>query len=232
MKTLVIIPAYNEELSIERVVNNLIENYPQYDYVIINDGSKDNTSKICHKNNYNIIDLPVNLGLAGGFQTGLKYAYQMGYDYAIQFDADGQHRPEYIAPIIYKMQEGYDIVIGSRFVDKKKPASLRMLGSFFITTAIKLTTWKKIKDPTSGMRMLNAKMIREFALNLNYGPEPDTISYLIRNGAKVSEVQAEMDERTEGQSYLTLTRSMAYMIRMCVSILFVQLFRKRDKRYV
>ena len=96
---LIIIPAYNEEGSIQTVVDNIIQNYPQYDYVIINDGSRDRTSEICHKNGYNIIDLPVNLGLAGAFQTGLLYAYQNGYEKAVQFDADGQHLPEYIAAL-------------------------------------------------------------------------------------------------------------------------------------
>ena len=100
MKVLIIIPAYNEEESIEKVINNLKQNYSQYDYVIINDGSHDHTSEICHKNKYKIIDLPVNLGLTGAFQTGLKYAYKKGYDYAIQFDADGQHLPEYIPAMV------------------------------------------------------------------------------------------------------------------------------------
>ena len=108
MKVLIIIPAYNEQDNIERVVKHLTENYPEYDYVVINDGSMDKTSEICHSNHYNIIDLPVNLGLAGGFQTGMKYAYQKGYDCAVQFDADGQHRPEYIAAMIRKIEEGND----------------------------------------------------------------------------------------------------------------------------
>lgn len=227
MKVLVIIPAYNEEKSIKRVVDNLIQNYPEYDYVVVNDGSRDHTVDICKEEGYRYLNLPVNLGLAGAFQTGMKYAYQMEYDYAIQFDADGQHRPEYIAPILNKMEEGYDIVIGSRFVEEKKPASLRMLGSAMISAAIRLTTGKKVKDPTSGMRMFNRKLIEEFALNINYGPEPDTVSYLIKNGAKVAEVQAHMDERLEGQSYLTLTRSAKYMLRMITSILLIQNFRKR-----
>lgn len=227
MKVLVIIPAYNEEKSIKRVVDNLIQNYPEYDYVVVNDGSRDHTVDICKEEGYRYLNLPVNLGLAGAFQTGMKYAYQMGYDYAIQFDADGQHRPEYIAPILNKMEEGYDIVIGSRFVEEKKPASLRMFGSAMISAAIRLTTGKKVKDPTSGMRMFNRNLIEEFALNINYGPEPDTVSYLIKNGAKVAEVQAHMDERLEGQSYLTLTRSAKYMLRMITSILLIQNFRKR-----
>ncbi len=229
MKCLIIIPAYNEEKNIVRVVEELQRDYPQYDYVIINDGSGDDTGKICRKQGYNLIDLPVNLGLAGAFQTGLKYAYIKKYDCAIQFDADGQHRPEYIASMIEKIEEGYDIVIGSRFVEKKKPKSLRMLGSFLISTAMRMTTGCKVKDPTSGMRMFSKKMIKEFALSLNYGPEPDTISFLLKQGATITEVQADMEERMEGESYLTFGRSVNYMLRMLISILFIQNFRKRKR---
>ena len=227
MKCLVIIPAYNEEENIVRVVENLKNNYPMYDYIVINDGSSDSTAKICRKNGYELVDLPVNLGLAGAFQTGLNSAYRNGYDYAIQFDADGQHRPEFIGPMLDKIQEGYDIVIGSRFVTEKKPHSLRMLGSNLISMAMKLTTGRRVKDPTSGMRMFNKKMIAEFALNMNYGPEPDTVSYLLKQGATIAEVQVEMDERIAGESYLNLTKSMMYMLRMLLSILLIQNFRKR-----
>lgn len=227
MKCLVIVPAYNEEENIIRVIENLKENFSAYDYVVINDGSSDNTASLCRKRGYELIDLPVNLGLAGAFQTGLKYAYRKGYDYAIQFDADGQHRPEFIGAMLDKIQEGYDIVIGSRFVTEKKPHSLRMLGSNLISLATRLTTGRKVKDPTSGMRMFNKKMIAEFALNLNYGPEPDTISYLLKQGATIAEVQVEMDERIAGESYLNLSKSVMYMMRMLLSILFIQNFRKR-----
>ena len=228
-KVLVIIPAYNEEDNIKRVVDNLIENYPEYDYVVVNDGSRDRTREICKENGYRLLDLPVNLGLAGGFQAGMKYAYRAGYNYAIQFDADGQHRPEYIKPILEKMKEGYDIVIGSRFVEKKKPYSMRMIGSRLIAGAIRLTTGMKIKDPTSGMRMFNRITMKECAINMNYGPEPDTVSYLIKKGAKVAEVQAEMDERVAGESYLNAITSAVYMARMLTSILVIQNFRKRTK---
>ena len=229
MKCLLIIPAYNEQDSIVRVIENLKNNFPQYDYVIINDGSADSTPEICRAKGYELIDLPVNLGLAGAFQTGLKYAYQKGYDYAIQFDADGQHLPQYIAPMLEKMQEGYDIVIGSRFVNEKKPKSLRMLGSNMISLAMRITTGRKVNDPTSGMRMFNKKMIEEFALNMNYGPEPDTVSYLLKQGATIAEVQVQMEERIAGTSYLTMGRSIMYMMRMLISILLIQNFRKRQK---
>lgn len=232
MKLLMIIPAYNEEDNIVRVVNTIKEKYPEYDYVVINDGSTDHTSRRCHKNQFEIIDLPVNLGLAGAFQTGLKYAYLKDYDCALQFDADGQHRPEYIEKMLLKMEEGFDIVIGSRYIEKKKPMSIRMVGARLLTLAIKMTTGKRIADPTSGMRMFNRKMIKEFAVNMNYGPEPDTVSYLLKQGAEVAEVQVEMDERIAGKSYLSFTKSIMYMCRMLMSILVIQSIRKRDSKHV
>ena len=227
-KLLIVIPAHNEEASIVPVVRDLIENYPQYDYVVVNDGSRDKTAALCRQNGFHLIDLPVNLGLAGAFQTGLRYAAEHDYDCAMQMDADGQHKPEYIAEMLAALEEGNDIVIGSRFLTVKKPKTLRMVGSYIISWSIRLTTGRAICDPTSGMRMFNHAMVQEFAENLNYGPEPDTISYLIKNGAKVKEVPVKMGERTAGQSYLTLWRSVQYMVKMSVSILLIQWFRKRD----
>lgn len=230
-KLLIVIPAYNEEGSIERVVDDLIQNYPQYDYVVVNDGSRDRTAAICRSRGYRLIDLPVNLGLAGAFQTGLRYAAEHGYDCAMQLDADGQHLPRYIAPMLEELEAGADIVIGSRFITVLKPRTLRMVGSYLISWAIRLTTGQPICDPTSGMRMFNRRLLEEFAQNLNYGPEPDTISYLIKNGAVVKEVQVEMAERTAGESYLNFARSVQYMVKMGLSILLIQWFRKRDTTY-
>lgn len=225
---LIVIPAYNEEENIKNVVELIKNQYGQYDYIVVNDGSRDKTADICYENGYEILDLPVNLGLAGAFQAGLKYAYKKDYQYAIQFDADGQHRPEYIANMLERIKEGYDIVIGSRFVRVRKDSSMRMIGSRMITVAIKLTTKVRISDPTSGMRMFSQKMIEEFAQNLNYGPEPDTISYLVKNGATISEVPVTMDERQFGISYLNIAGSISYMIKMLISIIFLQNFRKRS----
>lgn len=224
---LIVIPAYNEEENIENVVTYIRDNYAQYDYIVVNDGSRDRTAEICRSKGYELLDLPTNLGLAGAFQAGLKYAYVKGYSYAIQFDADGQHRPEFIQAMMDRMKEGYDIVIGSRFLNYRKSKSLRMIGSKILTVAIKMTTKVRVSDPTSGMRMFSRPMIKEFAQNLNYGPEPDTVSYLLKNGAKISEVQVKMEERQFGESYLNLAGSAKYMIKMLVSILLVQNFRKR-----
>lgn len=229
MKTLLIIPAYNEEESLEATVEGLKISCPHVDYLIVNDGSKDGTVGVCRKNEYPFVDLSTNLGLAGAFQTGMKYAYRHDYDCAIQFDADGQHLPEYI-PALEKAIESCDIAIGSRFVDEKKPHSMRMLGSNLISAAIKLTTGQTLKDPTSGMRAFNKRMIKQLALGLNYGPEPDTVSFLIKRAhAKVAEVPVKMADRTAGESYLNPWTSSVYMLRMAISILFIQLIR-RDVR--
>lgn len=226
MKTLIIVPAYNEEGSIETTVKNLCVYCPQIDYIIVNDGSTDHTAEICRKKHYPMLDLPVNLGLSGAFQAGIRFAYEKGYDAAIQIDGDGQHDAAYILPMIEKMNSsGDDIIIGSRFLRKRKPHTMRTLGSSLLSFAILITAHKYIGDPTSGMRLYNKKMIDLFANNINYSPEPDTVAYLIRKGCLVEEYQVEMHERTAGESYLNPFRSIKYMVNMFVSILFVQFFR-------
>lgn len=225
MKILVVIPAFNEEESLERTVSTLCEAVPECDFIVVNDGSKDLTADVCRENEYPFIDLPINLGLTGAFQAGVKYAYKHGYDCVVQFDADGQHRAEYIEALARETAKN-DIVVGSRFVDKKKPLTLRMLGSNVIQLAIELTTGQRIADPTSGMRAFGKKAIRALALGSDFGPEPDTVSWLIKKtNASVVEVPVIMDDRIAGESYLTLGRSVRYMTRMVVSILFIQLFR-------
>lgn len=227
MKSLLIIPAYNEEESLKATIDSILACDLPVDFLVINDGSKDSTVQVCRDNGYPFLDLPTNLGLAGAFQAGMKYAYRHNYDCAIQFDADGQHLPEYIEPLIEAIEDN-DIVIGSRFVNQKKPKSMRMLGSNLISLAIRLTTGKKIADPTSGMRAFGKRMIKQMALGLNFGPEPDTVSYLIkRANAKVVEVPVEMAERIAGESYLNPWTSIVYMLRITISILFIQFIRKR-----
>ena len=227
MKVLIIIPAYNEAGNIVRVVSNLVENYPQFDYVVINDGSRDETAKLCYEHGFHLIDQPINLGLAGTFQTGMKYAFEHDYDAAVQFDGDGQHRPEYIQAMADRIEAGADIVIGSRFVTEEKPKSLRMFGSNILQSFIRLTTGTNIKDPTSGMRMFSRRIIKILAGNINMGPEPDTVAYLVRSGAKTEEIQVTMDERLFGESYLNLKASIKYMTVMSISILLIGCFRPK-----
>ena len=227
LKLLIVIPAYNEKNNLAHVIDD-ISAHCGYDYVIVNDGSTDGTAEYCHENRYHILDLPVNLGLAGAFQAGMIYALEHGYDAVMQFDGDGQHRAEYIDTLASQLAEGYDIVIGSRFSLNKKPFNLRMIGSHIISSAILLTTGCVIKDPTSGMRIYSRDIIEKFAYGINYTPEPDTISYLIRRGARVTEVPVEVDERISGKSYLTFIRSIIYMTQISLSILLIQWFRKND----
>lgn len=229
-KILIIIPAYNEQESIVQVVDRIRTEFQQYDYVVINDGSTDKTRKVCMENGINLLDLPINLGLAGAIRAGMKYANYYGYDYVVQLDGDGQHLPEYIDDMLQTMLDTQaDIVIGSRFKTQRKPFSARMIGSQIITYAIWLTTGKYIGDVTSGMRLFNKKMIKRFGYEMNYSPEPDTLAYLLNCGVKIEEVQVTMLERTTGTSYLSIGRSIDYMVRRLFSILVFQWVRMRIK---
>lgn len=228
VRVLIVIPAYNEEKNILKVVENLRRNFSQYDYVVINDGSEDRTRKICMEHNVNLLDLPVNLGLSGAIRSGMKYANFYDYDYVIQLDGDGQHQPQYIEKMLNEMRNSNaDIVIGSRFKSKKKPFTVRMLGSRIISWAIWVTTGKHIGDVTSGMRLFNKKMIKKFGYQMNYSPEPDTIAYLLNCGFKISEVQVEMLERQGGESYLSIGRSLSYMMHRLFAIFIFQWVRVR-----
>ncbi|MGN1121689.1 MAG: glycosyltransferase family 2 protein [Eubacteriales bacterium] len=228
MKTLIIIPAYNEAASIPGVMEHLRRTCPQYDYVIVNDGSTDGTAELCMKNGYHAIHHEVNRGLASAFRTGMKYALENGYDAALQFDADGQHLPEYIDGMIACMEKtGCDIVIASRFYDEKMPFRMRTVGGKMISAAIRRTTNKVLTDPTSGMRLYKRNMIRVFAENEHLTPEPDTLAFLIRMGADIREMQVKMEERKHGQSYLSPVNASKYMLRILTSILFLQ--RKWEK---
>lgn len=226
LKTLVVIPAYNEALNIKKTVIDLKNNAPDVDYVVVNDGSKDNTLEVLEQNNFNYIDSICNLGLFGAVQTGFKLAMKEKYDVVIQFDGDGQHSAKYIDLLVKEIENGNSIVIGSRFVDEKKPFTARMLGSRLIAGAIKLITGKTIKDPTSGFRAYDKACIRDYATEMNNPPEPDTLVYMLRKNRKIKEVQVQMSEREFGESYLDLVNTIKYMSRMMVSIFLIQPFRK------
>lgn len=226
MKVLIIIPAYNEEKSLKRVIEHLRDVCPRFDYLIINDGSTDRTKEICRENAYPVMNLPENQGLTRAIQTGMRYALEQDYDAALQFDADGQHLPEYIEDMVTLMEESNcDIVIASRFKGTKMPVRMRTLGGKMISAAIWLTTGQSLSDPTSGMRLYGRRIICQFARDSSYAPEPDTVAYMIRMGANVQEVKVEMEERKEGQSYLTPINASKYMIKELSSILIFQWFR-------
>lgn len=222
MKVLIIIPAYNEALNIEKTVKDVTDN-TQYDYIIINDCSKDNTLNICNINKFNVLSLPINFGLTSAIQLGMKYAYENNYDIAIQFDGDGQHQAKYLKDLVNIIQyDNCNIAIGSRFVNKKKPHTLRMFGNTLISGCIKITTGEKINDTTSGMRAYDKNAIHEFIINPSLTPEPDTLVYMIKKKLKVKEVQVEIKDREFGESYLKPLKAIEYMLNMVFSILFIR----------
>ena len=223
MKLLIIIPAYNEAESLRGVIECLRSTCPQYDYIIVNDGSTDGTMELCEENNYNIINHTANEGLSGAIHTGMKYAIENGYDAALQFDADGQHLSEYINSMVNCMKEsGCDIVIGSRFLNSKMPFRLRTLGGKIIFHAVRHAANAELSDPTSGMRLFSADIMSLFIENKHFTPEPDTLAFLIRMGADIREVKVTMEDRMAGQSYLTPINATKYMFKMIKSILYSQ----------
>jgi len=239
MKVLMIIPAYNEAKSIVNTVKSLEAfkcDRHTLDYIIINDGSKDNTRDVCINNNLNFIDLPMNLGIGGAVQTGYKYALVNNYDVAIQFDGDGQHDANYIINLVEEIEKGYDIAIGSRFVKELsefKSTRVRRIGINFLSRLIKLVSGKRVYDPTSGFRAANRNVIEEFANDypIDY-PEPDTIVSIIKKGYKVSEIPVKMNERKEGTSSLTtnIFKPVYYMIKVSLAIIITAMSTKRGGR--
>ena len=230
MKTLVIIPAYNEEECIEKVVNDVLAQ--NVDVIVINDGSKDNTSINAKKTKAHVIDLPFNLGIGGAVQTGYLYAYKNDYDVAIQFDGDGQHNSVYINEMIKVLNEkNVDMVIGSRFINTTgyKQTFMRMLGNKIIGGMIKLYTGKKIYDTTSGYRAVNKRVIKKFANDYpsDY-PEPDTNLRLLRQKYKIEEIPVEMNQRNTGKSSITPLKSIYYMIKVSLAM-FICTLEKGDK---
>ena len=221
-----IIPTYNEAQNIERVVDELLSGYPQFDYVVVTDGPTDGTDEICRKRGYNTVFLPENMGLTKCFRNGMKYAYEKGYRYAVQFDGDGQHRPEYIDAMRKKALEGYDLVQGSRFLPADGAetgntgmSGARAFGSFMIRTAIRLTTGKTVTDPTCGLRLYSEELIDDFANKDEFAPEPDTVAKLLRRGIRYAEVGVKVAERENGESYLNPVSAAKYMWRMLSSII-------------
>ena len=200
MKVLALIPAYNEAECLENTVNSLLRECPDVDYLVINDGSSDETESLCETRGINHVRLPINTGLTSAFRTGMKYACREGYDAAVQYDADGQHLPTYIPIMAAKLESsGSDIVIASRYLDGTRPTGARGMGSRLISRLIRITTGEVITDPTSGMRMYDKQLIDYFASGFDVAPEPDTIALVARKGAVISEIPAKMQERQGGE---------------------------------
>ncbi len=229
MKKLVIIPAYNESESIEKTVQDIVEHALGFDYVIINDCSTDNTREICEQRGFNIINLPINLGIGGAVQTGYRYAYENNYDIAVQVDGDGQHDAAFLNCMAEALEkEKADMLIGSRFIEKEgfQSSLARRIGIVYFTGLIKLLTGTTITDPTSGLRMIGKDVIRIFANDYpkDY-PEPESVVAILKQGKKVKEIPVIMRERQGGTSSIKLKKSIYYMIKVTLAIL-VESIRK------
>lgn len=232
LKILLIIPAYNEEENILNTCNGIIDynkkNQTNYEFIVINDGSRDNTKKILEDNNLPHINLINNLGIGGAVQTGYKYALENNYDIAIQYDGDGQHDVSYVKTIIEPIIKGQaSMVIGSRFVDKNtetfKSSLARRIGISLISKVIKLKTGKKILDTTSGFRAANKDIIKLFATRYpTEYPEPISTVEVLSKGYKIEEVQVEMKERVGGVSSITSWKTAYYMINVILSMLIIE----------
>jgi len=226
MKKLVIIPAFNESGSIEKTISDIVSNAPDFDYLVVNDCSTDNTLEILKNNKYEHISLPVNLGIGGAVQAGYMYAYNNDYDIAVQFDGDGQHNASYLDDMVKKLEEtDGDMVIGSRFIEHEgfQSSGVRRIGIKFFTGLIKLLTGKKITDPTSGFRMVNRRLISLFAKDYpkDY-PEPESEVTIISKGYKVEEIPVVMNEREEGVSSISMINGVYYMIKVSIAILIAR----------
>lgn len=223
MKNLIIIPAFNEQECIKDTVEMIRRKAPDFDYVVINDHSIDNTLNILKQNQINYINLPANLGIGGAVQTGYLYAYENDYDTAVQVDADGQHDPKYLSMMLDTMKkENTDMIIGSRFIENKgfQSTFARRIGITYFTKLIHMLTGTTITDPTSGLRMGNRKVIELFAKDYprDY-PEPESIVALLKRGMKIKEVPVMMRERQGGVSSINLKKSVYYMVKVTMAIL-------------
>ncbi|RCX12362.1 hypothetical protein DFR58_12251 [Anaerobacterium chartisolvens] len=222
MKVLIIIPAYNEEKSLPGLLKGISQNCPQYDVLVVNDCSSDNTSAVCRACGVKVVDLPVNLGIGGAVQAGYRYALYNGYDAAVQVDGDGQHNPEYIGELVSQLEKGSNLCIGSRFIEKEGFQSTfsRRVGIKYFCTLIKLITGRNMTDPTSGFRACDRKAIEYFSRDYprDY-PEPETLVSANRNKLIISEIPVIMNERKGGKSSITSLKSVYYMIKVSLAVI-------------
>lgn len=242
MKVLLIIPAYNEQDNILNVCNVINQynknNEQQLQYIVINDGSTDNTLKILEENNIKHINLVHNLGIGGAVQTGYKYAYENNYDIAVQFDGDGQHDVNYVQKICNPLiNNEADMIIGTRYLDKNEShfqsTFMRRFGSNIISFFIRIFCGKKITDPTSGFRAINKKIIKEFANNYpTEYPEPESSVSLLVNNYQIAEIPVSMNERVGGKSSINIWKSIDYMVKVVLAIIVdsISLKRKGGKK--
>lgn len=222
-RILIIIPAFNEEKSIAKVIRSIRADCPDFDIVVINDGSADSTAELAEQAGVPVISLPFNLGIGGAVQTGLLFAKRNHYDVAIQLDADGQHKAEEVKKLVSTISANdCDMVMGSRFLeDVNYPSTfMRRLGNRIFSGLIALVGGQSFADSTSGFRAFGRKSIEFLADHYPADfPEPESLVILKKNGFRIKEVSVTMQERQGGESSVTRFKAVYFMISISIAIL-------------
>ena len=221
-KTLIIVPCYNEQETIADLYRDICEK-TQYDAIIVNDCSTDDSRAILIREDIPHLDLPLNLGIGGAVQTGYRYALRNGYDIAVQVDGDGQHDPGQVEVIVAPIERGdADLVIGSRFINKSgfQSSTIRRVGIKFFKILIFCLSRKRITDATSGFRAANRKTLHLFdKYYANDYPEPESTMLALKNKLRVIEVPVTMCERQGGTSSIKAFQPIYYMLKVSLGII-------------
>jgi glycosyltransferase involved in cell wall biosynthesis len=229
LKRLAIVPAYNEEASIGRVIDEIRALEPVFDVVVVDDGSVDRTASVASEHGAQVLRLPFNLGIGGAMQTGYRFALEQGYDLAVQIDGDGQHDPRELPKILEPVLEGRaDLVVGSRFGrdGEFRSSPVRRIGIRLFAGVVSAVVGQRVTDTTSGFRAVNRRGIALFAADYPHDyPEVEATVMCVKHKLRLAEVPVRMRERTGGQSSITAFRSVYYMAKVLLAI-FVGLFRR------
>jgi glycosyltransferase involved in cell wall biosynthesis len=231
LKRLAIVPAFNEEASVGRVIDEIREFDPGFDVAVIDDGSTDRTAGVAADRGAHVIRLPFNLGIGGAVQTGFRYAFERGYDIAVQVDGDGQHAAVELPKILEPLLGGdADLVVGSRFAegggDRYRSSLARRVGIRIFASVVSAVVRQRVTDTTSGFRAVNRKAIALFAADYPHDyPEVEATVMCVKHKLRLKEVPVEMRERSGGRSSITAVRSAYYMTKVLLAI-FVGLFRR------
>jgi glycosyltransferase involved in cell wall biosynthesis len=233
MKTMVLIPAYNEGGRIVEVVGSIRRVAPEYDIIVVNDGSRDDTAASAKSMGATVISHPFNMGYGVAIQTGYKYARAHGYDFIVQMDGDGQHDPAYLHHLLRPVMAGEsDFAIGSRFleVESYEPSLARRIGMTLFRKTVSWLTGMRITDSTSGYQAFNREVARYFTTEVfpcDY-PDADMLITLHRAGFSIREIPVRMHANAEGKSMHGGVKALYYIFKMFLSI-FVTLLRKKER---
>lgn len=238
-EALVIMPCYNEEHNIRRVVNSLLELNYDVDILVVNDGSKDGTLNQLQGLNIAVVSHPFNLGYGAALQTGFKYAMEHNYKYIIQLDADGQHDVKYVQAILDKLRTAdVDLLIGSRFLNGETQMRFgftKKVAVGFFKFFINYLGKKKLTDPTSGYKGMSRRLFSYYSGMGRFPydfPDADVLIHTLRSGFKLDEIPVGMRDRTEGISMHSGLKPIYYMIKVTLSIMIVLLREKYSTRGV